>query len=82
MCKKAGDWTTKLSNLAKRIEYGENGGQVPAVRVLIEGPYGNYLHVPLLYHLLLSITFRQLTPDADLFFVNVISRWLRTYFVR
>lgn len=43
MCKKAGGWTNKLFNLAKRVEYAEEGGQVvPAVKVLIEGPYGNY----------------------------------------
>lgn len=44
MCKKAGGWTTKLFNLAKRISHGEDGGQVSAVNVTIEGPYGNYFH--------------------------------------
>lgn len=42
MCKKAGTWTTKLFDLAKRAEYGEAGGYQHGVRVLIEGPYGNY----------------------------------------
>lgn len=48
MCKKAGGWTNKLFNLAKRAEYGESGGQQFGIPILIEGPYGNY-------HFLLSL---------------------------
>ncbi|CAL1710629.1 unnamed protein product [Somion occarium] len=44
MCKKAGTWTTKLFDLAKRAEYGEAGGYQHGVRVLIEGPYGGPGH--------------------------------------
>ena len=40
MCKKAGSWTNNLFDLAKRVQYGENGGQISTVRVLVEGPYG------------------------------------------
>ncbi|KAI0946789.1 hypothetical protein AcW1_010148 [Taiwanofungus camphoratus] len=44
MCKKAGDWTGKLFELAKRAEYGEAGGVGRDVKVLIEGPYGGPGH--------------------------------------
>ncbi|KAK7690507.1 hypothetical protein QCA50_005605 [Cerrena zonata] len=44
MCKKAGGWTDKLFNLAKKISHGEAGGHVSAVNVLVEGPYGGPGH--------------------------------------
>ncbi|KAH9946886.1 iron reductase [Amylocystis lapponica] len=44
MCKKAGDWTSKLYELAKREDKGEANGLGPRVRVLIDGPYGGPGH--------------------------------------
>ncbi|KAH9944663.1 iron reductase [Amylocystis lapponica] len=44
MCKKAGDWTGKLFELAKRADYGEANGLGPRVRVIIDGPYGGPGH--------------------------------------
>ena len=42
MCKKAGDWTNKLYDLAKLSGY-EGDGQARKVRVSVEGPYGKTL---------------------------------------
>lgn len=39
MCKKAGDWTNKLYDLAKSSEY-EGGDNARQVKVCIDGPYG------------------------------------------
>jgi len=43
MCKKAGDWTNKLYDLAKLSGY-EGDGQARKVRVSVEGPYGGPGH--------------------------------------
>lgn len=40
MCKKAGLWTNRLFDVARRAEYGEAAGKSPNVKVLVEGPYG------------------------------------------
>ncbi|KAF5392171.1 hypothetical protein D9757_001604 [Collybiopsis confluens] len=39
MCKKAGDWTNKLFDLAKLGGY-EGGGEARQVKVIVDGPYG------------------------------------------
>ncbi|KAI8973127.1 incomplete iron reductase [Trametes punicea] len=44
MCKKAGDWTNKLYELAQRADYGEANGIGSDVRVVVEGPYGGPGH--------------------------------------
>ncbi|TFK81375.1 incomplete iron reductase [Polyporus arcularius HHB13444] len=44
MVKKAGDWTTKLYDVAQRADYGEANGLGGNVRVLVEGPYGGPGH--------------------------------------
>jgi len=44
MCKKTGKWTTRLFDLARRIEFGEIGRPTQDVKVLIEGPYGGPGH--------------------------------------
>ncbi|KAI0777412.1 iron reductase [Trametes elegans] len=44
MCKKAGDWTNKLYDLAQRADYGEANGIGSNVRVAVEGPYGGPGH--------------------------------------
>ncbi|KAI0328757.1 iron reductase [Cubamyces sp. BRFM 1775] len=44
MCKKAGDWTNKLYELAQRADYGEANGIGSNVRVIVEGPYGGPGH--------------------------------------
>lgn len=41
MCKKAGDWTNKLYDLAKSGGY--EGDRARKVKVCVEGPYGNDL---------------------------------------
>ncbi|KAF9065852.1 hypothetical protein BDP27DRAFT_1331474, partial [Rhodocollybia butyracea] len=43
MCKKAGDWTNKLYDLAKSSEY-EGGDNARKVKVCIDGPYGGPGH--------------------------------------
>ncbi|KAI0794895.1 incomplete iron reductase [Abortiporus biennis] len=44
LCKKTGNWTNKLYDLAKRAEYSEAGGYMPNVKILVEGPYGGPGH--------------------------------------
>ena len=44
MCKKAGMWTSKLFDTARRAEYGEANGLTRDVKVLVEGPYGGPGH--------------------------------------
>lgn len=44
MVKKAGDWTNKLFELARRADYGEANGLGGTVQVIIEGPYGGPGH--------------------------------------
>ncbi|CCL98745.1 uncharacterized protein FIBRA_00750 [Fibroporia radiculosa] len=44
MCKKAGDWTNKLFELAKRTEWCEAGGFSRKTQVLVDGPYGGHGH--------------------------------------
>ncbi|KZT06668.1 uncharacterized protein LAESUDRAFT_653145 [Laetiporus sulphureus 93-53] len=44
MCKKAGDWTTRLFETAQRSEYGEMGGAGRSVKVMLNGPYGGPGH--------------------------------------
>ncbi|TFK83417.1 incomplete iron reductase [Polyporus arcularius HHB13444] len=44
MVKKAGDWTTKLYDLAQRADYGEANGLGGSVQVVVEGPYGGPGH--------------------------------------
>ncbi|KAI0354067.1 incomplete iron reductase [Trametes cingulata] len=44
MCKKAGDWTNKLYELAQRADYGEANGIGSNVQVVVEGPYGGPGH--------------------------------------
>ncbi|KAG7093597.1 hypothetical protein E1B28_007263 [Marasmius oreades] len=46
MCKKAGDWTEKLYNLANRLSSSsiEDGQGQGTVRVMVEGPYGGTGH--------------------------------------
>lgn len=44
MVKKAGNWTNRLFELAKRAEYSEAQGADKNVKVLIEGPYGGPGH--------------------------------------
>ncbi|KDQ51898.1 hypothetical protein JAAARDRAFT_40722 [Jaapia argillacea MUCL 33604] len=45
MCKKVGDWTEKLFEMAKVAEYGEGGaGAGREVTVMLEGPYGGPGH--------------------------------------
>ncbi|KAI0699751.1 iron reductase [Cerioporus squamosus] len=44
MVKKAGDWTTKLYEVAQRADYGEANGLGGSVRVMVEGPYGGPGH--------------------------------------
>lgn len=41
MCKKAGDWTNKLYEIAKVSEYAEEKGREKLVKVVVEGPYGS-----------------------------------------
>ncbi|KAJ3795005.1 hypothetical protein GGU11DRAFT_840764 [Lentinula aff. detonsa] len=43
MCKKSGDWTNKLYDLAKSSAY-EGEGEARKVRVSVEGPYGGPGH--------------------------------------
>ena len=40
MCKKAGMWTNRLFDVARKAEYGEAAGVSRGVKVLVEGPYG------------------------------------------
>ncbi|KAH9944662.1 iron reductase [Amylocystis lapponica] len=44
MCKKAGDWTGKLYELAKHTNNGEETAVGRSVRVVIDGPYGGPGH--------------------------------------
>ncbi|KAI9057357.1 incomplete iron reductase [Trametes sanguinea] len=44
MCKKAGDWTSRLYELAQRADYGEANGIGSSVQVVVEGPYGGPGH--------------------------------------
>ncbi|KAI0746323.1 incomplete iron reductase [Daedaleopsis nitida] len=44
MVKKAGDWTSKLYDLAQRADYGEANGLGSTVQVVVEGPYGGPGH--------------------------------------
>ncbi|KAI0635390.1 iron reductase [Trametes polyzona] len=44
MCKKAGDWTNRLYELAQRADYGEANGVGSNVQVVVEGPYGGPGH--------------------------------------
>ncbi|CDO76408.1 hypothetical protein BN946_scf184937.g22 [Trametes cinnabarina] len=44
MCKKAGDWTNRLYELAQRADYGEANGIGSNVQVVVEGPYGGPGH--------------------------------------
>ncbi|KAH9855485.1 iron reductase [Lenzites betulinus] len=44
MCKKAGDWTNRLFELAQRADYGEANGIGSNVQVVVEGPYGGPGH--------------------------------------
>ncbi|PCH39469.1 iron reductase [Wolfiporia cocos MD-104 SS10] len=44
MCKKAGDWTSKLYELAQSRENTETGEMVRKVKVLIDSPYGGLGH--------------------------------------
>ncbi|KIK52631.1 hypothetical protein GYMLUDRAFT_963313 [Collybiopsis luxurians FD-317 M1] len=43
MCKKAGDWTNKLFDLAKLGGY-EDGSEARQVKVMVDGPYGGPGH--------------------------------------
>ncbi|PCH39470.1 hypothetical protein WOLCODRAFT_141288 [Wolfiporia cocos MD-104 SS10] len=44
MCKKAGDWTNKLFDLAACAEFCEATGPGMNIRVVIDGPYGGHGH--------------------------------------
>ncbi|KAH8078723.1 iron reductase [Cristinia sonorae] len=44
LVKKAGNWTNRLFELAKRVEYSEASGVEKDVKVLVEGPYGGPGH--------------------------------------
>ncbi|KAL6302892.1 incomplete iron reductase [Sparassis latifolia] len=44
LCKKAGDWTGRLVELAKRAEHSEACEVHTRVKVLVEGPYGGHGH--------------------------------------
>ncbi|KAI0666438.1 iron reductase [Trametes maxima] len=44
LCKKAGDWTNRLYELAQRADYGEANGIGSNVQVMVEGPYGGPGH--------------------------------------
>ncbi|KZT71208.1 hypothetical protein DAEQUDRAFT_750102 [Daedalea quercina L-15889] len=44
MVKKAGDWTSKLYDVAQRTEYSEAGGPTRNIKVMLNGPYGGPGH--------------------------------------
>ncbi|TFY62033.1 hypothetical protein EVJ58_g4126 [Rhodofomes roseus] len=44
MVKKAGDWTTKLYDVAQRTEYREVRGPTRNIKVMLNGPYGGPGH--------------------------------------
>ncbi|KZT12697.1 incomplete iron reductase [Laetiporus sulphureus 93-53] len=44
LCKKAGDWTSRLYDTAMRSEYGEAPGIGRTVKVVLNGPYGGPGH--------------------------------------
>ena len=49
MVKKAGDWTSKLYDVAQRTEYREVGGPTRNIKVMLNGPYGASGNAPRCY---------------------------------